>query len=59
MTYQFKCIYCNEIKEIEKGMNEPFPDMIFCKKNHLMFRDYSGEAGSKSVIIPDSFRSVK
>ena len=57
--YQFRCVYCGEIKIIEKRITDKMPEMIMCKKDHLMFRDYQGEAGSKSVIITDDFKAVK
>ena len=59
MTYMFKCIYCGEKREIEKGMNEPFPEILLCSKGHMLYRDYSGEAsGGKSVIIPENMRAT-
>ena len=56
--YQFKCVYCGEIKVIEKRITEPMPQIIECAKGHMMYRDYQGEGGGKSVIIPANMRAT-
>jgi len=57
MKYQFIC-ECGEIKEIEKGMTDPFPKVKckVCKK--VMKRDYTGEQKDKATIIPEHMTAL-
>lgn len=33
--YDYKCVACNKVFEIRKGINEPHPECPECKENAL------------------------
>ena len=53
MVYSFKCQECGLTKDIEKPMNDPFPEVMCDTCNHEMSRDYVGESSSRRTIIPE------